>query len=251
MRKTIRPIFHLLLATHAVFACSAGDGGDGTPGPDANELTKSPEVTEETRSLVPCESLTIDGFDSGIGKMYRPFGRETTLSQSGYGIYYVEATVNVSLATSADQSTRLRVEYTLPPHFSWGNWASVRKEFGTITDASACDGIEIEIEVERSSGADLRLTLADVATPGDVDRHGADEMWWFDISNRLLGSTGQAFTVKAPFSSFRLGYGDGARTNNHQLDLSHLVGYEINMVSSSGNTESGSFFVNAIRGFKG
>lgn len=251
MRKSTEPIFLLLvLATFGLYACTPEDAADDMAQSEKDEVAEAPAVTEDTRKPTPCESLTLDDFAAGLGKMYRPFGRETTLSQSGYGIYYVEATVNVSLVKAGGKSTGVRIEYTLPPHFSWGNWASVRKEFDSITDVSDCDGIEIGIQLGRTSGADLRLTLADVANPGDADRHGADELWWFDMPNSSLGPAGELITVKAPFNSFSIGYGDGVRINNRQLDLSNVVAYELNVISGPGNTETGSLLIGAIRGYK-
>jgi hypothetical protein len=57
-------------------------------------------------------------------------------------------------------------------------------------------------------------------------------------------------TLYAPFRDFYLGYGAGVRIHDRKLDLSKIVAFEINLVSSGTDPGSGVVTVDCLRAYK-
>ncbi|MEM9276725.1 MAG: CIA30 family protein [Cyanobacteria bacterium P01_F01_bin.143] len=157
----------------------------------------------------------------------------------------MNVTVNENKATT-------RIEYELPPFFPWGNWLSVRRQLKSTLDLSGCDGLELQIKVEKSAQATtlLRLTLSDLSNPVDIGKHGADETWWFDFEDDVLTQANSWQTIKAPFNKFTPSYGEGNRKNNYEKDLDKIIGTEINLISQSGEHPKGTILIKSFKPYK-
>jgi hypothetical protein len=179
---------------------------------------------------------------------YAAFGNETVRSDLGYGVYYANAEIALSCVECDSGAKALRIEYTLPPHFSWGNWASIRRELLSPIDLTGCTGIQLDLKVETPSHAQLRITLGDVDPQQTGKKPVRDEMWWYDFRPDLLTKPTAWITLRAPFIDFGPCYGAGCRANNRVLDPT-VIGYEINLVSEAGKTEAGVILVRNIRAY--
>lgn len=175
------------------------------------------------------------------------FRNEKMKNEEGYGVYYDDAIVKLSRPANKNKIDFLQIQYDLPPLFDWGNWASVRREFESVSDMNACKGIELELRVVVPSNAKLRITLSDVASPKDINKRGLDELWWFDLDDKLLAQKKGWIAVHAPFNKFYESYGAGTRQNDHRLDLSNIVAYEINLVSKGGFHPKGIISLKSVR----
>lgn len=215
--------------------------------------TRQTKKQEETEQLSE-QSYTIAKIQCDVNNnleqqpsktTYVPFRNETVTNAAGYGIYYEQAEVNLSR-----QNNVLQIQYSLPPYFSWGNWLSIRREFQSVLDMSECSGIEFDLKVHEPSNASLRMTLCDVQSPEDINKHGKDEMWWFDYNDGLSNEAKNWVTVRAPFENFRRSRGAGTRHNDYELDLSKIVAYEINLISKAGKHPKGTILVRSFRTFR-
>jgi len=77
------------------------------------------------------QTLMIDTFDKEPANTSKKYPKFIGI-QLGYDIYYVKADVQLSFVRVSPRRKSckaLRIEFNLPPFFSWGNWASVRSEF--------------------------------------------------------------------------------------------------------------------------
>lgn len=192
----------------------------------------------------------IDDFDEAPtfpGKKYPRHAR----TELGYDIYYERATVRLShIDKSVDRpgDKALRVEYDLPPAFSWGNWASVRREFASPKNLQEYKGLEFRLRVDvPSSEGSLRLTLADITE----DSRGGDELWWFDIDkNALKSKTSKWAQIRISFARFFASYGEGTRHNDGKLNLKKIIGYEINFLSKPGKHAKGVIALDSLRAYK-
>jgi hypothetical protein len=209
------------------------------------EAQKSPDKIADSKLL------TIDNFDTPSDQKYERFRSvDTVLSSLGYGIHYRKADAKLSLVPVSEKDKALKIRYDLPPFFSWGNWLSIRKEFKTPKDLSEYDGLEFELKVEVPSDAMLRITLADVENLKDVEKHGSDELFWYDFADDTLENRAQKWVkFRAPFKAFYRSYGEGVRHNDGELDTKKLVAYEINLVSEGGHPK-GAILINSLRAYK-
>ena len=210
------------------------------------------EAQSATKKTSEGQFLMIDHFDAPSDKKYAPFRSvDTVISTLGYGIYFRKADAQLSIVPVSETDKALRIQYELPPFFSWGNWLSIRKEFKSPLDLRDYRGLALELKVEVPSDAMLRMTLSDVETRKDAEKHGADELWWYDFDTATLKHTTQKWvTLRAPFQDFSLSYGDSVRHNDGQLDLSKIVGYELNIVSSRNEHPKGSLLIDSLRAFR-
>jgi hypothetical protein len=219
---------------------------------DTGEDKKSPAVEQAStkasaRSIpVNCDTTnTLGGIESKTE--YTPFLNETVTNESGYGIYFVKAHATLDRKILENGIDILKISYGLPPHFNWGNWLSIRKEFVPVLDFSDCTGIEFDLKVLEPSSAKLRLTVLDVGETNAENNRGSDEMWWHDFDIGLLNKSGEWILVRAPFENFRLSYGQGTRHNDGKFDTSRIIGYEINLVSSQNDHPVGIIKIGSIR----
>jgi hypothetical protein len=193
----------------------------------------------------------LDHFDAARPvRTYRPYHGEVATSWGGYGIYYEKAKVRLSFIPTHAPKGVLRISYSLPPHLDWGNWLSVRRELATIHNFQGYEGLALEVRTEAATNTRFRITLTDVTKVEDFAKHGADEMWWFDAPADLLTPGGKEVTVYAPFAAFYPSYGAGARRNDGRLDLSKIVAFEINLVSSGPQSGQGILFVDCLRAYR-
>jgi hypothetical protein len=193
----------------------------------------------------------LDHFDAARPvRAYQPYHGEVATSWGGYGIYYEKAKVHLRFIPTRGPKGVLRLSYSLPPYLDWGNWLSVRRELATIHDLSGYEGLALEVRTEAATNTRFRITLADVTKVEDFAKHGADEMWWFDAPADFLTPGGKAVTLYAPFADFYPSYGAGARHNDGRLDLSKIVAFEINLVSSGPRSGQGVLFVDCLRAYK-
>lgn len=165
---------------------------------------------------------------------------------SCYDIYYKNAVVKLSRYPLGENDNALKIQYELPPHFDWGNWLSIRKEFDTIIDIGNCTGLEFEMKVMVPSSAKLRLTLSDIISPKDINS-GRDELWWFDFEDDLLNEAKGWNTVRAPFENFKISYGDGTRHNDYKMDFSKTIAFEINLTSNANEHPKGIILLKSLR----
>lgn len=197
------------------------------------------------------DSLTIDEFNKPPKNCYFGYAPEPTTTQEGYCVYYHNADVNLSRIqiTHSDTGTNnmaLGIRYALAPYFPWGNWLSIRREFESHMDLVEYSGLELSVKVEVPSGAQLRVTLSDIKTNGE----SGDEMWWIDCESFLLKNKSPLWlTIRLPFKDFYLSWGDGARYNDRKLNLSGIVGIEINLISKSKENINGVLLIDYIRGY--
>ena len=193
----------------------------------------------------------LDHFDAARPvREYQPYHGEVATSWGGYGIYYEKAKVRLRFIPTRGPKGELRISYSLPPHLDWGNWLSVRRELAKIHDLSGYDGLALEVRTEAAANTRFRITLTDVKKDEDFATHGADEMWWFDAPADLLVPGDKAVTLYAPFAAFYPSYGYGSRRNDGRLDLSKIVAFEINLVSSGPQPGQGILFVDCLRAYK-
>ncbi len=196
--------------------------------------------------------LHLDHFDGPRPpRQYTPYHGETAKSWQGYGIYYEKAEAALDFIPVRGRKRALRIAYTLPPHLDWGNWLSVRRELGRLTDLHAYDGLVLDVRADAARNSRFRITLTAVADPRDASRHGADRMWWYDAPADLLTPTGKFVRLVAPFRDFYPGYGAGVRVPHGPLDLSHIVAFEINLVSSGRAPGEGVVIVDCLRAYRG
>lgn len=210
------------------------------------------EAQSATKKTSDSQFVMIDSFDTPSDKKYAPFRSvDTVISTLGYGIYYRKADAQLSLVPLSKTDKALRIQYQLPPFFSWGNWLSIRKEFNAPLSLSRYSGLEMEVKVETPSNASLRLTLSDVETLEDAQKHGSDELWWYDFPLATLANTTQeGIKLRAPFQAFYLSYGEGVRHNNRAKDFARIVAYEISLISEGGEQPKGVISVNSLRAYK-
>ncbi len=193
-------------------------------------------------------SKVVDDFD-GLGRVreYKSFRGETVKSWEGYGIYFEEAEVDLRRIPVAANDLALEVQFDL---FNWGNWLSIRRELGVVVDLSGYDGLELEVQAEQVQNAQLRITLSDVESQDDAQVHGADEMWWFEAPEEFLSQQGKSVILKAPFDEFDLAEGAGTRYNDGRLDLSKIVAYEINLISTGRASGAGTLRLNSLQTYR-
>lgn len=188
--------------------------------------------------------------DHGPAVQYQPFAEEMATTQAGYGVYLKQANVTISRVARPETDQALHIQYALPPYFAWGNWLSIRKAFPTPLDLSGYEGVKLDIKILTPSNARLRLTLSDVATLADAPRHGADDMWWYDVPrDEVLKAQQQWVTLQVPLRAFYRAYGEGTRHNDGRLDVSKIVAYELNVISAAGESPQGAFLVKALRAY--
>ncbi len=196
--------------------------------------------------------LHLDHFDAPAPpRVYSSYYGETVIPWKGYGIYYEKARVqlrHVPVVSQAKQA--LRIAYTLPPHLDWGNWLSIRREFESLQDLHEYEGLALEVRTESAVNSQFRITLTDVTRSQDAHKHGADELWWYDAPVDFLTPSTRPVTIHAPFRDFHLGYGAGVRINDSKLDLSKIVAFEINLVSSGTYPGGGALTVDCLRAYK-
>ncbi len=182
---------------------------------------------------------------------YLPFRDETAITVGEYGIYYDRATARLSWPSVDGRDGVMKIEYELPPHFPWGNWLSVCKQFTSVLDMSGCEGLELELQVELPSNAKLRLTMSDVRSLAEFQKHGhkVDEMWWYDFDNGTLKEKNGWVKLRAPFNDFYASRGAGTRHNNGKKDISKIVSYEINVVLEGDVIAAGTFLVHGIHAY--
>lgn len=194
--------------------------------------------------------LHIDHFDApSPSRPYWAYHGETVRTWHGYGIYFEEAEVDLQHVPRSGAKKALSISYRLPPHFDWGNWLSVRRELSPLLDLRRYEGLALSVRTEAAENSRLRITLTDVRDERDAARHGADELWWFDAPAALLTPGTGVQTLYAPFEEFYLGYGAGMRHNDGKLDLSRIVAFEINLVSTGGGEGRGTVIVDCLRAF--
>ena len=195
--------------------------------------------------------LHLDHFDGPQApRQYSPYHGETVRSWQGYGIYYEKAQAELQFVPIKRGKQALRITYDLPPHLDWGNWLSVRRELGRLTDLHQYEGLVLDVRTEAATNTQFRITLTDVANPQDASKHGADEMWWYDAPAGFLTPNGHYVRLYAPFRDFRLGEGAGVRIRDQKLDLSKIVAFEINLVSSGMTPGKGVVIVDCLRAYK-
>jgi hypothetical protein len=195
--------------------------------------------------------LHIDHFDApSPPRPYRSYYGETVKAWNGYGVYFVEAEVNLRYVPLAATKKALAISYHLPPHFHWGNWLSVRRELGQLLDLRKYEGLALSVRTQTAENSRFRITLTDVRTSSDAKKHGADEMWWFDAPAGFLDPGVGTQTLYAPFRDFYLNFGEGARWNDGKLDLSRIVAFEINLVSDAGREGRGTVMVDCLRAYR-
>ncbi|MBI3195300.1 MAG: CIA30 family protein [Ignavibacteriae bacterium] len=165
----------------------------------------------------------------------------------GYCIYYADAEAKLSRISVGKGDSAMRIEYDLPPHFSWGNWLSIRRDFDSLVDLSGFTGLKLSVKIEVLSKAHLRLTLSDVADSKKIDN---DELWWFDFDASVLNDhSGKWKTLTLPFKKFTLSYGEGSRRNDGRLDISRIKAYEINFVLEGSAHVKGTIIVDYLRAY--
>lgn len=195
--------------------------------------------------------LHIDHFDApSPSRVYRSYHGETVKVWGGYGIYFEKAKVDLQHVPATGAKKALSISYRLPPYFDWGNWLSVRREFERPLDLRNYKGLKLSVRTESAENTRFRITLTDVKDDRDVSIHGADELWWFDAPATLLTPGTGVQTLYAPFDEFYLGYGAGMRWNDKKLDLSRIVAFEINLVSSGGTEGRGTVIVDCLRAYR-
>ena len=196
------------------------------------------------------QTLVVDNFSKKpIGKSKKHPNYVGT--QDGYDIYYVKASLQLSLVPISPNNTSdkvMRLEFTLPPHFSWGNWLSVRREFQSPLKLKVYKGLKLNLRVENASAdAFLRITLSDLTD--DVKK--GDELWWFDCNRDLLkNKTQEWIQIYIPFDGFKVSRGAGTRNNDYKLNLNKIVAYEINLISESINSQNGIIYLDYLRAYK-
>ena len=196
------------------------------------------------------DNLIIDNFDTkDVAKTYKPFSNEKVTTYEGYRVYFENAEVSLSREKTDDGKKALRIQFALPPHFSWGNWLSIRKEFKQLLNLKDYAGLEISLKVVKPSDARLRITLSDAVSYKSGEKYGSDEMWWFDCDAQVLRANPGWITIRAPFKSFYLSLGAGARHNDRIFDLSKIIAYEINLISRPNEHPEGIILVNSIRAY--
>ena len=142
----------------------------------------------------------------------------------------------------------LKIQYAIPPLYSWGNWLSVRKKFNRVMDLRGYDGLEMQLKVERPSSAKLRIALSDVVHPNTSEAE--DEMWWFDVPPGEMVPAQEWITFCAPFKDFYLSYGAGTRHNDGRLNLASIIAYEINLISEGNDSPRGILILRSVRAYK-
>lgn len=168
----------------------------------------------------------------------------------GYCLYYEEAQVDLSSVLTDEDEKGVQISYSLSPVFDWGNWLSIRRETGTAMDLSSYSGLSLRFRVETPAAATLRITLADVGDPTDLNVKGADELWWCDLGRIESSVVGEWQSLECPLENFMLASGAGVRSNNLRLDLENIVAYELNIVSDAGITASGAIVVDSLTAFR-
>lgn len=164
-----------------------------------------------------------------------------------YDIYNEEnAVAKLSRIRIGENDIALKIQYELPPNFTWGNWLSIRKEFENIIDIGNCNGIEFDLKVVVPSSAKLRLTLSDIVSSKDINSD-RDEMWWFDCEDDLIDETKDWITIHAPFENFKISYGAGTRHNDYKMDFSKTIAFEINLTSNANEHPKGVILVKSLR----
>lgn len=191
---------------------------------------------------VSCDSIDLTKYPSR--KIYHRFLNETVKSVDGYGLYYDSAIVELS--KNLDNTDILQIHYELLPHFDWGNWLSIRREFENVMDFSNCKGFQLKIKIDNPSDAKLRLTFFDIENDEDINKHGAGEMWWFDFDDGILNEQGSWIMLLAPFNEFEISYGEGSRHNDYKLDISKSIAFEINVISKKGKHSKGDLSIKLI-----
>lgn len=181
----------------------------------------------------------IDILASDCPESYKPFAHEQVETQGCYGVYYINAGATLASRSSENNPRPLSVVFSLPAHFHWGNWLSIRRQFTAPVDLSDATGLEFPLTIVASSGTSMRMTLS------DVDGSARDDLWWADLGP-ILGKEGSD-VVRVPFSSFRRCSGDGCRLNDGRLNLSRVIAYEFNLLSGPGATEKGSLVIDILR----
>jgi hypothetical protein len=253
----IKSVFLLILCYFILlFACgerqeSAQEVSEGKKVvPTQVEEEKEPSLQQVPATQIET-CFALDDFNvAPPQREYLPYGPETVKMEEGYGIYFRKADIHISRIALNDTDRVLRIEYGLPPFFSWGNWLSIKREFESLMDLSGCSGLVLDLKVEVASNARLRITMSDVAVPEDSRKHGADEMWWYDFESDILGKSQGWVTLRAPFEGFRISWGEGTRHNNRRKDLSMIVAFEINLISKGDEHPKGVFLVNSLRAYK-
>ena len=218
------------------------------------------------------QTLMIDSFDNRSSKVDEKCSG-CVRTQDGYDIYYETADVHLSYIqiNPHDNNKVLRIEFDLPPAFSWGNWISIRRRFQSSLDIEGYQGLELNLRIEvPSSNVFLRITLVDWAErikqdktsfwiidptspiitdnplQADNDIYGS-EMWWFDCEQNLLKDKIQKWKkIRIPFDSFILSYGDGAKINDYKQNLNNIIAYEINLLSGPGAHPYGVIWVDSL-----
>lgn len=255
------------LACFALLASSCGSQNEAehptvraTTDQAAAETQQEPQADKET-SAQPSEQKLV-GVKIQCGEAgnladqpsvseYLPFRKETAIPAREYGIYYDEATARLSWSSVDGRDDVMKVQYELPPHFSWGNWMSISKQFTSVLDVSECEGIEIELKVELRSNAKLRLTISDVKSLAEFQKRGhrADEMWWYDFDDNTLKKKSGWMKLRAPFKRFYISRGAGTRHNDGKKDISKIVSYEINVVLEGDVIAAGTFLVHGVHAY--
>jgi hypothetical protein len=184
----------------------------------------------------------------GKPQEYLPFRHERVKSWEDYGIYSDQAEASLKRVAVGGKHSALEIHFEIPPLSARANWLSIRKEFDSIADLSSYEGLELKIESAQAKNTLLRLTLCDVDEQESFRLHGADEMWWFDMPKSIFDQR-KLITAKAPFKNFEPAYGEGARRRDGRLDLSKIVAYEINLMTSGTASGNGLLRLYSIRAY--
>lgn len=199
---------------------------------------------------VQSQTLVVDNFNKKpvhVGAQHLHYVN----TQEGYDVYYVKADLKLSRVPIRAENTNdkvLQLVFAIPPAFSWGNWLSVRREFQSPLNLVDYKGLTLDVRVDvPSPGAHLRITLSDLTD----DPNEGDEMWWFDCDSTSLGEKTQGWVqIYVPFDRFRIAYGEGTRHNDRKMNPAKVIAYEINLLSSPGDSLSGTILLDYIRAYK-
>lgn len=206
---------------------------------------------------------------------YEAYGLEDVETQSGFGVYshlYQDASVTVSEGSEWDfvpEDERAEddpvvdiafviQEYKEADHSYWPEpsmesfqtWFSVRREFRGAHSCCGCKGIAFDLKVLNGTSIPLlRVTLTDVTCEDDANKHGEDEMHWYDVGPVLAETSLVWETYRLPFEDFRLSRGYGTRQNDNELHPRCLNGVEINVISDTKTTHDGEILIRNIRSY--
>ena len=171
---------------------------------------------------------------------------QVSISTEGIGIYYDSKPEGQTGWASWDEDG-LAIYYG-----NLSDWMSFRYELaaGPVSFAG-CTGIEFDILVDIESYPNLRLTIADLETIGDVGSdYALDEFWWWDdnVEDVLSKGAYEWIHMSVPFSEFSIGSGYGVRRNNNILDLAYVLAIEFNVINH-GLLAEGKFHIKNLRSY--